>query len=100
MENTANKAQMFLLDNNCGDLILNDTRAKNAKDRIYASDIMMKFLESERGQNDDTSEWQLTIPDVVGQSEQLLAFAQYLHNHSYVNKGFKPETLVRRFKGE
>lgn len=48
----------------------------------------------------DTSERQLTIPDVVGQSEQLLAFAQYLHNHSYVNKGFKPETLVRRFKGE
>ena len=36
----------------------------------------------------------------VGRSEQLLAFAQYLHNHSYVNKGFKPETLVRRFKGE
>jgi len=64
MENTANKAQKFLLDNNCGDLILNDTRAKNAKDRIYASDIMMKFLESERGQNDDTSERQLTIPDV------------------------------------
>ena len=62
MENTANKAQKFLLDNNCGDLILNDTRAKNAKDRIYASDIMMKFLESERGQNDDTSEGQLTIP--------------------------------------
>ena len=42
----------------------------------------------------------LNIPAVVGQSEQLLAFAQYLHNHSYVNKGFKPETLVRRFKGE
>lgn len=42
----------------------------------------------------------LNIPDVVWQSEQLLAFAQYLHNHSYVNKGFKPETLVRRFKGE
>ena len=40
------------------------------------------------------------IPAVVGQSEQLLAFAQYLHNHSYVNKGFKPETLVRRLKGE
>lgn len=43
---------------------------------------------------------QFAISDVVGQSEQLLAFAQYLHNHSYVNKGFKPETLVRRFKGE
>jgi len=42
----------------------------------------------------------LPIHGVVGQSEQLLAFAQYLHNHSYVNKGFKPETLVRRFKGE
>jgi len=42
----------------------------------------------------------LNIPVVVGRSEQLLAFAQYLHNHSYVNKGFKPETLVRRFKGE
>ena len=47
----ADKAQKFLLDNNCGDLILNDKRAKNAKDRIYASDIMMKFLESERGQS-------------------------------------------------
>ena len=70
---------MFLLDNNCGDLILNDTRAKNAKDRIYASDIMMKFLESERGQNDDTSEWQLTIPDVVGQSEQLKCHHQYMN---------------------
>ena len=42
----------------------------------------------------------LNIPAVVEQSGQLLAFAQYLHNHSYVNKGFKPETLVRRFKGE
>ena len=41
-----------------------------------------------------------SIPAVVEQSGQLLAFAQYLHNHSYVNKGFKPETLVRRFKGE
>ena len=44
--------------------------------------------------------WKLNIPAVVEQSGQLLAFAQYLHNHSYVNKGFKPETLVRRFKGE
>ena len=42
----------------------------------------------------------LNIPAVVEQSGQVLAFAQYLHNHSYVNKGFKPETLVRRFKGE
>ena len=64
MGNTVNKAQKFLLDNNCGDLILNDVRSKNAEYRIYASDIMMKFLESERGQNVDTSERQLTIPDV------------------------------------
>lgn len=42
----------------------------------------------------------LLLHNVVGRSEQLLAFAQYLHNHSYINKGFKPETLVRRFKGE
>ena len=48
MGDTANKAQKFLLDNNCGDLILNDVRDKKADDRIYASDIMMKFLESER----------------------------------------------------
>ena len=40
------------------------------------------------------------LQNIVWQSEQLLAFAQFLHNHSYVNKGFKPETLVRRFKGE
>ncbi len=65
MGNTANKAQKFLLDNNCGDLILNDTRAKNVKDRIYASDIMMMFLKSERGQNVDKSERQLTIPAVI-----------------------------------
>ena len=74
MENTANKAQKFLLENNCGDLILNDTRAKNAKGRIYASDIMMKFLESERGQNDDTSEGQLTIPDVSVECEHPFAY--------------------------
>lgn len=65
MENAANKAQKFLLDNNCGDLILNDVRAKNAKDRIYASDIMMKFLESEQGQKADTGEGQSNIPDVM-----------------------------------
>ena len=64
MGNVANKAQKILLDNNCGDLILNDTRAKNAKDRIYASDIMMKFLESERGQKVDTGERQSNILNV------------------------------------
>jgi hypothetical protein len=64
MANKANKAQKFLLDNNCGDLILNDHRTTKPEDRIYASDIMMMFLESERGQNIDTSERQLTIPDI------------------------------------
>jgi len=59
MANTANKAQKFLLDNNCGDLILNDHRTTKPEDRIYASDIMMMFLESERGQNVDTSEGQM-----------------------------------------
>jgi len=65
MGNPANKAQKFLLDNNCGDLILNDRRTTKPEDRIYASDIMMMFLESERGQNIDTSEGQLTIPAVI-----------------------------------
>jgi hypothetical protein len=72
MANTVNKAQKFLLDNNCGDLILNDHRTTKPEDRIYASDIMMMFLDSERGQNVDTSERQLTIPDVVQQSEQFI----------------------------
>ncbi len=61
----ANKAQKFLLDNNCGDLILNDHRTTKPKDRIYSSDIMMMFLESERERNIDTSEKQLTTPVVV-----------------------------------
>lgn len=64
MANTANKAQQFLLNNNCGDLILNDHRTTKPEDRIYASDIMMMFIESERGENVDTSKRQLTIPDV------------------------------------
>ena len=38
----ANKAQAFLLEHNCGDLVLNDHRLP--KDWIYVSDIMMKFL--------------------------------------------------------
>lgn len=64
MENTANKAQKYLLDNNCGDLILNDHRTTKPEDRIYASDIMMMFLESERGQNVDKGESNCTIFDV------------------------------------
>ena len=64
MEKTANKAQKYLLDNNCGDLILNDHRTTKPDDRIYASDIMMMFLESERGQNVDTGESNCTIFDV------------------------------------
>ena len=65
MANTANKAQKYLLDNNCGDLILNDHRTTKPEDRIYASDIMMMFLESERGQNVDTGESNCTIFDVI-----------------------------------
>lgn len=42
--NEDQKAQKFLLDHNCGDLILNDHRTTKPKDRIYASDIMVKFL--------------------------------------------------------
>jgi hypothetical protein len=34
----------FLLDNKCDDLILNDRRGLKPEDRIYASDIMEKFL--------------------------------------------------------
>ena len=64
MENTANKAQKYLLNNNCGDLILNDHRTTKPEDRIYASDIMMMFLESERGQNVDTGKSNCTIFDV------------------------------------
>jgi hypothetical protein len=52
MANTANRAQKFLLDNNCGDLILNDRIGTKPEDWIYASDIMMMFLESEQGKND------------------------------------------------
>jgi len=78
----ANKAQKFLLDNKCGDLILNNHRTTKPEDRIYASDIMMMFLDSERGQNVDTSERQLTIPD-VSNNEALdfsdgVAFANYI----------------------
>jgi len=38
---------------------------------------LTKWL-NERRQNADTGERQLTIPDVVWQSEQLKAFAEYL----------------------
>jgi hypothetical protein len=34
----------FLLDNKCDDLILNDRKGIKPEDRIYASDIMEKFL--------------------------------------------------------
>ncbi len=37
------KAQKYLLDNDCGDLILNDRKETQPKDRIYASDIMENF---------------------------------------------------------
>lgn len=63
MANKANKAQKFLLNNNCGDLILNDHRTTKPEDRIYVSDIMTMFLESEC-QSNDTSERQLTISDI------------------------------------
>lgn len=63
-------------------------------------DLVVKAMEDYAKIYHDSEVKKLNIPAVVGQSEQLLAFAQYLHNHSYVNKGFKPETLVRRFKGE
>lgn len=43
---TANIAQKFLLDNDCADLILNEHRRLQPEQRLYASDVMMMFLES------------------------------------------------------
>ena len=46
-------AAKFLLDNNCGDLVLNEHHHKNDKiDRIYASDLMASFI----AQNKDLKE--------------------------------------------
>lgn len=39
----ANNAQIFLLENNLDDLILNDRRTTKPKHRIYTSDAMMEF---------------------------------------------------------
>ena len=44
-EQLQQRAASFLLDNHCGDLILNKT--DKTVDRIYASDIMAKFLKEE-----------------------------------------------------
>jgi len=64
MGKKASKAQHFLLNNGCGDLILNDHRTTKPEDRIYASDIMMLFLDCALSENTPTSEKQLVTPAV------------------------------------
>lgn len=73
---------------------------KNSMDTKHKLELILENLW--QGEIDIAKAQQqiLVLFDVVGRSEQLLAFARYLHNHSYVYKGFKPETLVRRFEGE
>ncbi len=56
-----NEAQKFLLNNECDDLRLKE--AQKVEDWIYASDMM------ERYHQDQVKK--ITIPDVVGQSEQF-----------------------------
>ena len=61
----ANKAQKYLLKKECGDLILNGNRVSGKNKRIYASDIMMMFLESERGKKETNEESNCNITQGV-----------------------------------
>ena len=44
MKGMFNKAQIFLLENDCDDLVLNEYKPRPYK---YTSDIMIKFVEQE-----------------------------------------------------
>jgi len=91
--------QVMELLNNAEELNMNNYNEEQV--RLLNDTFIEAYLFIERALAEPSDENAvLPIHGVVGRSEQLLAFAQYLHNHSYVYKGFKPETLVRRFKGE
>ena len=64
MGNITNKAQKYLLNNKCADLLLNDNRTTRIEDRIYVSDIMMMFLRSEREQKDSEQQSNCNLPHV------------------------------------
>ena len=55
-------------------------------------------MESTKPTSNEAENGNKSKPLLGGDSEQLLAFAKYLLNHSYVYKGYKPETLVKMFK--
>lgn len=84
MEKKANEAQRFLLDNDCGDLVLNERRTN----WIYASDIMMKFWEHMKSSASTTSieesvlpisDVRLSLPISVNQGSEL--YAKKLREH-------------------
>jgi hypothetical protein len=71
-------AVKFLLDNNCGDLVLNEQRHKNEKvERIYASDIMIQYASQFK---------LLPVPSVTITDEMIEHWARELYlNGSYTN---------------
>ena len=75
MGNITNKAQKYLLNNKCADLLLNDNRTTRIEDRIYVSDIMMMFLRSEREQKESEQQSNCNLPH-VSKSEGITCEAQ------------------------
>ena len=44
-KNKLNEAELFLLENGCSNVPLNDDQGVELKDWVFVSDIMMKFRE-------------------------------------------------------
>ena len=51
------------------------------------------------GKEADTGDGQLTIPDVVGRSEQLVAFLEFIEGYKMLEVDLEYEEIVRRFLG-
>ena len=85
-----NKAQKFLLDNQCGDLLLNEKRCKNTSDRIYSSDIMMKFKGLDIVKSEAIAELK---SDYVETLESLVCF--YAAAYNKAKKTYRDDLLAK-----
>jgi hypothetical protein len=89
-----NKAQKFLLENNLGDIVLNAKQypkntPENAKKWVYLSDVLEQYLEQNAA---------LRIHDVVGRSEQLVAFLKWVGDgYDFENNA---ENIVKEYIDE
>lgn len=76
-----NKAQKFLLDNKCYDVILNAKNAAIPEDWIYVSDIMVMFLDSEK----------------INTSQLLIEFSSYVNKHELVDEEHITDSSIKEF---